>query len=199
MRARVPHLPVRAQHRGGQALQEAPALTARHRRRSPSPSPWAQTRTIQPRSSPSPCTRSSTSTTPSRSPSGQDGATREGTPGAAHRQPALGVRQATRMNIAMPDPEKAPCCPPALRDVCHRAAHRSHARGVAERQRSSSPPAAGRSARTPCGRCCATPRMPGYVSARRDTSKAIKGLHEPIVEEALFDRVQQMRAGAPAT
>jgi site-specific DNA recombinase len=33
----------------------------------------------------------------------------------------------------------------------------------------------------------------GYVSARRDTSKTIKGLHEPIVEETLFDRVQQMR------
>ncbi|HWY18313.1 MAG TPA: recombinase family protein [Solirubrobacteraceae bacterium] len=33
----------------------------------------------------------------------------------------------------------------------------------------------------------------GYVSARRDTSKTIKGLHEPIIEEALFDRVQQMR------
>jgi DNA invertase Pin-like site-specific DNA recombinase len=33
----------------------------------------------------------------------------------------------------------------------------------------------------------------GYVSARRDKTKAIKGLHEPIVEEALFDRVQGMR------
>jgi site-specific DNA recombinase len=33
----------------------------------------------------------------------------------------------------------------------------------------------------------------GYVSAQRDTSKSIKGQHEPIVEEALFDRVQQMR------
>ena len=33
----------------------------------------------------------------------------------------------------------------------------------------------------------------GYVSGRRDTTKAIKGLHEPIVDEALFDRVQQMR------
>ncbi len=33
----------------------------------------------------------------------------------------------------------------------------------------------------------------GYVSGHRDRSKAIKGLHEPIVEEALFDRVQQMR------
>ena len=33
----------------------------------------------------------------------------------------------------------------------------------------------------------------GYVSARRDTTKAIRGLHEAIVEEALFDRVQEMR------
>jgi hypothetical protein len=33
----------------------------------------------------------------------------------------------------------------------------------------------------------------GYVSARRDTTKTIKGLHEPIIEEALFDRVQEMR------
>jgi hypothetical protein len=33
----------------------------------------------------------------------------------------------------------------------------------------------------------------GYVSGRRDKSKAIKGVHESIVEEALFDRVQQMR------
>jgi hypothetical protein len=33
----------------------------------------------------------------------------------------------------------------------------------------------------------------GFVSARRDTSKTIKGVHEPIIEEALFDRVQQMR------
>jgi hypothetical protein len=33
----------------------------------------------------------------------------------------------------------------------------------------------------------------GYVSGRRDRAEAIKGLHEAIVEEALFDRVQQMR------
>ncbi|HTW41595.1 MAG TPA: recombinase family protein [Solirubrobacteraceae bacterium] len=33
----------------------------------------------------------------------------------------------------------------------------------------------------------------GYVSPRRDRTKTIKGLHEPIVEEALFDRVQEMR------
>jgi site-specific DNA recombinase len=33
----------------------------------------------------------------------------------------------------------------------------------------------------------------GFVSARRDTSKTIKGVHEAIIEEALFDRVQQMR------
>jgi Recombinase/Recombinase zinc beta ribbon domain len=33
----------------------------------------------------------------------------------------------------------------------------------------------------------------GYVSARRDTSKAIRGQHQAIVEEPLFDRVQAMR------
>jgi DNA invertase Pin-like site-specific DNA recombinase len=33
----------------------------------------------------------------------------------------------------------------------------------------------------------------GYVSGRRDKSKAIKGLHEAIVPEELFDRVQLMR------
>ena len=33
----------------------------------------------------------------------------------------------------------------------------------------------------------------GYVSGRRDKSKAIKGLHEAIVPEELFDHVQQMR------
>ncbi len=33
----------------------------------------------------------------------------------------------------------------------------------------------------------------GYVSARRDKTKAIKGLHEAIVPEALFDQVQLMR------
>ncbi len=33
----------------------------------------------------------------------------------------------------------------------------------------------------------------GYVSARRDKTKAIKGLHESVVEEPLFDRVQEMR------
>lgn len=33
----------------------------------------------------------------------------------------------------------------------------------------------------------------GYVSGRRDRSKAIKGLHEAIVPEELFDRVQLMR------
>lgn len=33
----------------------------------------------------------------------------------------------------------------------------------------------------------------GYVSGRRDKSKAITGLHEPIVDEALYDRVQDMR------
>jgi hypothetical protein len=34
----------------------------------------------------------------------------------------------------------------------------------------------------------------GYVSGLRDISKAIKGLHEPIVPEDLFDRVQERRA-----
>jgi site-specific DNA recombinase len=34
----------------------------------------------------------------------------------------------------------------------------------------------------------------GYVSGMRDISKAIKGLHEPIVPEELFDRVQERRA-----
>jgi hypothetical protein len=33
----------------------------------------------------------------------------------------------------------------------------------------------------------------GYVSARRDRSKAIKGLHEPLIDESLFDHVQQLR------
>jgi site-specific DNA recombinase len=33
----------------------------------------------------------------------------------------------------------------------------------------------------------------GYVSARRDIAKQIRGLHEPIVDEALFDRVQELR------
>ncbi len=34
----------------------------------------------------------------------------------------------------------------------------------------------------------------GYVSGKRDNSKAIKGLHEPIVPEELFDSVQRLRA-----
>jgi site-specific DNA recombinase len=34
----------------------------------------------------------------------------------------------------------------------------------------------------------------GYVSGLRDISKTIKGLHEPIVPEDLFDRVQERRA-----
>jgi site-specific DNA recombinase len=33
----------------------------------------------------------------------------------------------------------------------------------------------------------------GYVSGLRDKSRAIKGLHEPIVGEELFDRVQEIR------
>jgi site-specific DNA recombinase len=33
----------------------------------------------------------------------------------------------------------------------------------------------------------------GYVSPRRDRSKTIKGLHQPLIEETLFDRVQQLR------
>lgn len=33
----------------------------------------------------------------------------------------------------------------------------------------------------------------GYVSGRRDKSKTITGLHEPIVDDALYDRVQDMR------
>jgi site-specific DNA recombinase len=34
----------------------------------------------------------------------------------------------------------------------------------------------------------------GYVSGRRDKSKAVKGLHQAIVPEELFDRVQLMRS-----
>jgi site-specific DNA recombinase len=33
----------------------------------------------------------------------------------------------------------------------------------------------------------------GYVSPRRDIAKEIRGVHEPIVEEGLFDRVQELR------
>jgi site-specific DNA recombinase len=33
----------------------------------------------------------------------------------------------------------------------------------------------------------------GYVSGRRDKTKTIKGLHEPLIEETIFDRVQLMR------
>jgi site-specific DNA recombinase len=39
----------------------------------------------------------------------------------------------------------------------------------------------------------------GYVSAQRDTSKAIKGLHEAIVSEELFDSVQRLRAYKAST
>lgn len=34
----------------------------------------------------------------------------------------------------------------------------------------------------------------GYVSGGRDKSRAIRGLHEPIVTEQLFDRVQEVRS-----
>ena len=39
----------------------------------------------------------------------------------------------------------------------------------------------------------------GYVSARRETSKQIRGLHEPIVPEELFDRVQELRKARART
>jgi hypothetical protein len=39
----------------------------------------------------------------------------------------------------------------------------------------------------------------GYVSARRDISKQIRGQHEPIVEEQLFDRVQELRRARART
>jgi len=39
----------------------------------------------------------------------------------------------------------------------------------------------------------------GYVSARRDRSKQIRGLHEPIVVEELFDRVHEVRRARART
>jgi hypothetical protein len=39
----------------------------------------------------------------------------------------------------------------------------------------------------------------GYVSARRDRSKKIRGLHEPIVGEQPFDRVQDLRRARART
>jgi site-specific DNA recombinase len=39
----------------------------------------------------------------------------------------------------------------------------------------------------------------GYVSARRDKRKEIRGKHEPIVDEALFDRVQELRRARART
>ena len=39
----------------------------------------------------------------------------------------------------------------------------------------------------------------GYVSARRDRSKQIRGLHQPIVDEDLFDRVQHLRRARART
>ena len=35
---------------------------------------------------------------------------------------------------------------------------------------------------------------PGYVSGLRDKSRSIRGLHEPLVSEELFDRAQEVRA-----
>ncbi|MGH2998866.1 MAG: hypothetical protein ACRDNM_06150, partial [Gaiellaceae bacterium] len=39
----------------------------------------------------------------------------------------------------------------------------------------------------------------GYVSARRDRSKQIRGLHQPIVDEEVFDRVQHLRRARART
>ena len=39
----------------------------------------------------------------------------------------------------------------------------------------------------------------GYVSSRRDRSKTIRGRHQPIVDEGLFDRVQELRRGRART
>jgi site-specific DNA recombinase len=39
----------------------------------------------------------------------------------------------------------------------------------------------------------------GFVSARRDKSKSIRGKHEPLIAEALFDRVQDLRRARART
>jgi site-specific DNA recombinase len=39
----------------------------------------------------------------------------------------------------------------------------------------------------------------GYVSGRRDRSKQIRGLHDPLVDEELFDRVQALRRARART
>ena len=94
--------------------------------------------------------------------------------------------------IAVPDPERAPF---VLRLFEMYATGRHTDRTLAEwlnlqGQRTTK----GRSFSTDTVRemLCNTAYC-GYVSARRDKSKTIKGVHEAIVPEELFDRVQLMR------
>ena len=82
----------------------------------------------------------------------------------------------------------------AVRALRNRPGVRPQSRRLAERQGARAPPATARSARTLFARCSATPPTAGYVCGLRDKTRSIRGLHEAIVTDELFDRVQEVRS-----
>ena len=103
-----------------------------------------------------------------------------------------GYRQGRRTRSPRPTPRRRRTSADCLR-CTPPGAHRPHPRRVAERQRAAHHP-------RPAVRRGHRPRdalqrrlLPATSPAAATRSKAIKGLHEPIVDEALFDRVQEMR------
>ena len=118
----------------------------------------------------------------------------EGPPRPPRRQPALGLRPRPRT-------PSSPFLDPSARRSSPRCSTR-YATGQ-ESDRTIAAWLNAKGARTARGRpfgkdtvremlCNAA--YAGYVTGLRDKSRAIKGLHEPIVSEELFDRVQEVRS-----
>ena len=95
--------------------------------------------------------------------------------------------------IAIPDPERAPLVLAIFEHLRHRPLLAPRHRPMAQRHAASGRRAATCSAPTPCATCSGNLTYCGYVTAQRSTSKEIRGKHEPLISEELFDRCADLR------
>jgi hypothetical protein len=197
-RARVPHQPLRPQPSRGTPLQAVAPRAPRHPRhlrdaadgRRPH-RPLRVPRRVDPRDVRRVLLRVAVLLDPQR-------ATREGSSWPPCRKPALGLRPRPAIKLAIPHPERAPLVLALFeRYATGQESDRTleawlNAKGAhTARERLFS--------KDTVREMLCNAAYAGYVSELRDKSRSIKGLHEPIVTDELFDRVQEVRSWSSST
>jgi resolvase-like protein/recombinase-like zinc beta ribbon protein/recombinase len=117
----------------------------------------------------------------------------EGTTRAPRRQTAVGLRPRHGHQARRPRSRTGAARAGAVRALRDRPRVRPHARRVAERQGRAQRPRPAVHKDTVREMLC-NAAYAGYVSGLRDKSRSIRGLHEPIIGDELFDRVQEVRS-----